>query len=243
MTLNSSGPLDLCGNTPGQSIAHELGRPNTPTDFNQADVRALAGIPSGPISLLDFYGKSAGGGGGTGPGPTPGAPWTVITNTTGSTAVSTSAGRSAVNFNADGTVSLVQGGEVIGWPQVTSAGKPWLQNAPAPGAGASYWMRLVINSATVGSGGTPITIATSSGSSSAGGPYTKNWAFSMTPGVWTQMSSGILISTWIGVPGSGNVTLFETEINVNATVQFAASAGGTVIYSDTVILHSGTYGV
>lgn len=62
MTLNSSGPLDLAGNTAGQSIAHELGRPNTPTDFNQPDVRALAGIPSGPISLTDFYGKSAGGG-------------------------------------------------------------------------------------------------------------------------------------------------------------------------------------
>ena len=60
MTLNSSGPISLAGATAGQSIAVELGLSSTGTiSLNQANVRTLAGVPSGAIVMpTNFYGKS-----------------------------------------------------------------------------------------------------------------------------------------------------------------------------------------
>lgn len=52
MALPSSGQITF------QDIATELGLTG-PISLDQAEVRALAGIPSGPISLADLLGKSA----------------------------------------------------------------------------------------------------------------------------------------------------------------------------------------
>jgi hypothetical protein len=52
MALPSSGQITF------QDIATELGLTG-PITLDQAEVRALAGIPSGPISLADLAGKSA----------------------------------------------------------------------------------------------------------------------------------------------------------------------------------------
>lgn len=60
MALNSSGPISLGGATAGQSINLELGQAATAlSSINAANARALAGIPSGQISLSSFYGKSS----------------------------------------------------------------------------------------------------------------------------------------------------------------------------------------
>lgn len=60
MTLNASGPISMGGSTAGQSINLELGQSATATiTMNDANVRALAGVPSGAISFpSNFYGKS-----------------------------------------------------------------------------------------------------------------------------------------------------------------------------------------
>jgi hypothetical protein len=70
MTLPSSGPISM------YDINVELGRPGTQNlSLNDTQARQLAGVPSGTISLSDFYGKSwtvtgyvfaIGGGGGGG---------------------------------------------------------------------------------------------------------------------------------------------------------------------------------
>lgn len=62
MALNSSGQLSLGGSVTGESIAVELGlSPTAQISLNDADVRALAQIPEGPIRLpIDFWGKSSG---------------------------------------------------------------------------------------------------------------------------------------------------------------------------------------
>ena len=53
MTLVTSGPISLC------NVAVELGRTSTSsTSLGEADVRSLAGVASGPISLSNLYGKS-----------------------------------------------------------------------------------------------------------------------------------------------------------------------------------------
>lgn len=54
MTLQASGPITL------DDINVELGLARTtPISITQSNARALAGIPSGPIYLSDFYGKSS----------------------------------------------------------------------------------------------------------------------------------------------------------------------------------------
>jgi hypothetical protein len=60
MTLNASGPISLGGATAGQSINIELGQSGTATvSLNDANVRSLAGVPSGAIIMpTNFYGKS-----------------------------------------------------------------------------------------------------------------------------------------------------------------------------------------
>lgn len=59
MPLNNSGPLSFGGTTVGQSINLELGVSATATaSINSTAFRNLAGVPSGQISLSNFYGKS-----------------------------------------------------------------------------------------------------------------------------------------------------------------------------------------
>lgn len=60
MTLASSGTLSIGGSTANRSINLELGRSATATsNLNETDLRTLAGVASGTISISDFYGKSA----------------------------------------------------------------------------------------------------------------------------------------------------------------------------------------
>jgi hypothetical protein len=60
MTLNATGPISLGGATAGQSINLELGQSATATtSLNASNVRTLAGVPSGAITMpTNFYGKS-----------------------------------------------------------------------------------------------------------------------------------------------------------------------------------------
>jgi hypothetical protein len=62
MTLNSSGPISLGGTGTNASINLELGQSATAQiSMNDANVRTLAGVASGAITMpTDFYGKSAG---------------------------------------------------------------------------------------------------------------------------------------------------------------------------------------
>ena len=60
MTMNSSGPISLGGNIVGQSIALEIGQNATlQISFNDANVRTLANIASGAITMpVNFWGKN-----------------------------------------------------------------------------------------------------------------------------------------------------------------------------------------
>jgi hypothetical protein len=59
MPLNPTGPISLGGNITGQSIGLELGGTGTTTiSLNDVNVRALAEVPTGEITMPDnFYGK------------------------------------------------------------------------------------------------------------------------------------------------------------------------------------------
>jgi hypothetical protein len=60
MALVSSGEISIGGSTSGRSINLELGKAATATSsLNDADLRSLAGISTGAISLSSFYGKSS----------------------------------------------------------------------------------------------------------------------------------------------------------------------------------------
>lgn len=59
MALESSGTMSIGGSTSGRSINLELGRSATATSsLNESDLRSLAEVSSGAISISDFYGKS-----------------------------------------------------------------------------------------------------------------------------------------------------------------------------------------
>lgn len=59
MSLNTSGPMSIGGTVAGQSINVELGlSPTANSSIGQSNFRGLAKVPTGEISLDDFYGKS-----------------------------------------------------------------------------------------------------------------------------------------------------------------------------------------
>ena len=62
MTLNSSGPISLGGTATNASINLELSQAfNAQISMNDTNVRTLAGVASGAITMpTNFYGKSAG---------------------------------------------------------------------------------------------------------------------------------------------------------------------------------------
>lgn len=60
MALNNSGPISLGGATAGESINLELGNAATAVaSIDSAPFRTLANVPSGAITLSNFYGKSS----------------------------------------------------------------------------------------------------------------------------------------------------------------------------------------
>lgn len=59
MTLAASGAMSIGGSTATRSINLELGRSATATSsMGESTLRTLAGVPSGAISMSNFYGKS-----------------------------------------------------------------------------------------------------------------------------------------------------------------------------------------
>ena len=59
MTLASSGTMSIGGTTANRSINLELQRSATQTSsMGETDLRSLAGVSSGAISMSNFYGKS-----------------------------------------------------------------------------------------------------------------------------------------------------------------------------------------
>lgn len=63
MTLAASGTMSLAGTETERSIQVELGGDgSTQMSMNDAAVRDLAGVATGPISMNNFHGKSAAGG-------------------------------------------------------------------------------------------------------------------------------------------------------------------------------------
>ena len=61
MPLETSGTLSIGGTTTNRSINLELGRSATATSsLGETDLRDLAGVASGTISISNFYGASSG---------------------------------------------------------------------------------------------------------------------------------------------------------------------------------------
>tara|TARA_Y100000385_G_scaffold20147_2_gene19916 strand:- start:470 stop:895 length:426 start_codon:yes stop_codon:yes gene_type:complete len=61
MALANSGTMSIGGTSANRSINLELGEPqNATSGLGDTDLRNLAGVASGAISMSDFYGASAG---------------------------------------------------------------------------------------------------------------------------------------------------------------------------------------
>jgi len=144
MTLQSSGPISM------NDINIELGRSSGASiNLNDAAVRALAGVPSGTISLSNFYGKSS---------------FTigfdnVISRTRGGS--SPSSIYLDVTLNTNGTVSAGGGFGLIptrwGTPTTTGIGSQYevllqVTNSGVDGGGSGDYVRFAGQSINFGYG-------------------------------------------------------------------------------------------
>jgi hypothetical protein len=173
MTLPASGAISF------NAINVELGQPGTTTaNINQASYRTLAGIPSGTISLGNFYGKSnrvtisltASGNNydvysNRGPTYSPGT--SDITVTVPGTVGSSSTGSYAMlvpnAFNPGDTVTIINNGVIQGMGGNGGSGgnanRPEGTSTPGSGGGgggnAIYVNRptVITNNGTIASGG------------------------------------------------------------------------------------------
>ena len=119
MTLPSSGAISL-----GQ-VNTELGLSATASiSLGATNVRALASVPSGPISFGDLRGKSA---------MSFSTPTARLTNT--SAAAGLRSGR--IQFNTDGTLTLTSGSGSSAWWSTVHAG-----------IGSSYWVKVTVSGVT-----------------------------------------------------------------------------------------------
>jgi hypothetical protein len=225
MPLNNTGAISLAGNTAGQSIALELGLSATGSiSLNQADVRTLAGVPSGAIIMpTNFYGKSNE------------FTFTISTNQTDanlrtlavsagwnqSSAVratvgsgvyisSTSTGTAGLTINGSwpGGVTLVNNGFIMGMGGTSGntngedqTGNPAGAGGPAISLGVNVTIDNTNASAYIGGGG---------GSGGAGG-----WNNKFTSATFNQSGGG-------GAGGGGSGTV----ITNTGTVAAGRSGGG-----------------
>jgi hypothetical protein len=158
MTLPVSGAISF------NAINVELGQPGTTTaNINQATYRALAGVPSGTISLSNFYGKSnitefgMFGGGNQATGTV--APFTSTANTfkytfSSDTFASGSALSTVISTNttfSSSTIAYVAGG---------------FQNVPSPSGFRNYVSKFTYSTSATATGTTLTTARQSAASSS-----------------------------------------------------------------------------
>jgi len=95
MTLAASGTMSIGGTTTDRSINLELGRAqNATSSMGESALRTLAGVPSGAISISNFYGKS------NTATPSFNSAATFFLNKTGAGTQTTT-----LTFNTDGTIS------------------------------------------------------------------------------------------------------------------------------------------
>jgi len=131
MTLPAAGPISI-----GQ-VAAELGI-GLPLSLGDSRARALAGVPSGPISLGNLYGKSAY------------TPMTLtVTNGSGGPANSETAGGTVTGT---ATVAVVggTGGYTYQWTVVSNVGGATVGALTGAAVSASYtFVKLANGSATV----------------------------------------------------------------------------------------------
>lgn len=174
MTLPSTGPITM------QQVANELGVSVVGLSLNAANVRALAGVASGPIGFSDLRGKSAVG-------------YPTISGV--------GAGTTTVGANSTGRLRVFRDGTWIadGQPTVddTTSGD-WL-NPKAADSGDTRWVRVDIVSGSLTSGSTGVWEQLST---------TRTWTRTSTSDVSTVIRVRIATdAAGSTVVSDGNVTL------------------------------------
>jgi hypothetical protein len=155
-----TGPISLLNVLAELRIANP-GR-QLPISLNDPDVRALAGVPSGPISLANFYGKSS---------AAPVASWNAdFSNASGTKAIKSA----TLSINGDGSVTHSSSGTNSNWysPDVAGIGANyWVKFTN--GGGAGNWSGATLGTLyNLTSGGRSITVTSVSTTSDDSGTLT-----------------------------------------------------------------------
>lgn len=156
MTIRGAGAISI------QDIANELGISASGLSLADSRCRALAGVQAGPISLSDFYGKSA---------ASPVPSWSIRLEN-----ISSIKGIRSATLDINGTGSVgTRGGsaQTSNWylPNVTGIGAAYYVKFVSSGQGnfSGTARNTIVN---IGSGGVAITVASGSTTAEAIGQIT-----------------------------------------------------------------------
>lgn len=183
MTLPSSGLIST------NDINVELGRAaNTAMSLNDADVRALAGVPSGAIGLSDFYGKSH---------------ITVrnpLNNTVQNTIVGSGTVTASITYHEDGTCTVIDDGG-------NGAPGNWVTPTTS-GIGSGYWFKYANQSGA----------AANVGGLTAGTWYQLSVARSLGLSRSAPGSISSVCNVYIATSASDSAIVASGQANFQATV-------------------------
>jgi hypothetical protein len=235
--MNSSGPISLGGLVIGESISLELGNlATTETSLNDTNVRTLAGVPSGIITMpTDFYGKTL--------------PFTQLGSKLPGVTLFSQFG--IVALSADGTTMAV------GAPNSTSPGAVYVYNRSG-----STWVQegsAIIGTGSVGGArqGTDVALSADGNTLAIGGSNDNSgvgavWVFTRSGGVWTQQGSKLVGTGNLGASTQSIVALSADgntlavggggdNTNTGATWIFTRS-GGTWSQQGSKLIGTGATG-
>lgn len=135
MPLAASGTISIGGSTATRSINLELSRAaGASSSLNEAALRTLAGVPSGAISLSNFYGKSS-------------YAASLVSNITAEDGRTSGTASAGINVFSGGTYNTYGNGGGNAPP--SSPGAVWKTGG---GTGADYEVRLTLSSGSLSNG-------------------------------------------------------------------------------------------
>ncbi len=209
MTFPGSGPISFA------QINVELGRASSANmSIGGSAERTLAGVPSGPIAISQFYGKTAGGGGG--PPPTPGKSASYVGTASGGSGTSVTIG---APFGADAADRRIVC--VVHWSGAAVAAQ--IASATIAGVAAGV-VRQFSQSGGITSHGCGIIIATVPSGASG------NVVLNFTTGVATGTRVGVyrLSGGFTGAATGTDMDTSETP-TTNLSVSLPTPAAGCVV--------------
>ena len=222
--------LPCSGAITAAMINVELGLSATaPFDINSTVARALAGVPSGPISFSDFYCKSS-------VPPVSAGGWVTVATDRNSLGAGDQYADGILIFKNDGSVINV--GNSIDADNIYHSEGPASWRSPYPVAGAGNGIFIRFSNVIFSYNGTDQSVTSGNSFSRVYShfgsvPYLGLYAsLPFNIGTWGELSSDRAIQCQIeNLESDPSWTIATASVRIRGTIEFSSSASGTPILS------------